>query len=38
MLHLETYANVLEVPADFFDIDATIKGYPATPEKPKKTT
>lgn len=30
-----TYPNVLEVPADFFDVDAAVESHPATSEKPE---
>lgn len=31
----ETHPNVLQVPADLFDIYASIKSHPATSEKPE---
>lgn len=29
-----TYANILEVPANFFDVDATVERHPTTSKKP----
>lgn len=29
-----TYTNILKVPANFFYVNGTIKGHPATSEKP----
>ena len=29
-----SYPNVLQVPADLLDVDATVKGHPAASEEP----
>lgn len=29
-----TYSDILQVPTDLFDVNAAVKGHPATTEKP----
>lgn len=31
---LSTYSDILQVPTDLFDVNAAVKGHPATTEKP----
>lgn len=31
-----TYSDILQVPTDLFDVNAAVKGHPATAEKPTK--
>lgn len=30
------YSDILQVPTDLLDVNAAVKGHPATAEKPKK--
>lgn len=34
IIHCHTYANILQVPANFLDVYGPVKGHPATPVKP----